>query len=321
MENLWQNLTYDAIFSSLEETLQVKLSNICIKRNSYINRVYELEEFDSQKRFIVKFYRPKRWTSQMIQEEHLFLKKLSADEVSVIPPIEINNKTLFSFGDISYAIFSKKGGRAIDEFNQEGWETVGRMLAKIHKVGERHKESIRIKWRPSVATKHHLEVLLGTDYLLPDFRNSFKTAADLFIDRFDSLFDDQEFILIHGDCHKGNLIHRPNEGIFVIDFDDICLGPPVQDLWMLLPDTIYNSKRELEWFFKGYETFRSFNKKSFELAEPLRGMRIIHYVAWLAIQSGEPDFKKHFPEAGTSKYWNSIIKDLQEIVCRHSQNA
>ncbi|OGC09426.1 hypothetical protein A3J90_05075 [candidate division WOR-1 bacterium RIFOXYC2_FULL_37_10] len=311
---LWQNLTHDTIFNSLEETLQVKLSNICIKRNSYINRVYELEEFDSHKRFIVKFYRPKRWTFQMIQEEHLFLKELSADEVSVIPPIEINGKTLFTLFDIFYAIFPKKGGRAIDEFNQEGWETLGRILAKVHTVGEKHKNSIRIKWRPSVATKHHLQVLLETNYLLSDFKDSFIKTVELFINKFDPLFENQELILIHGDCHKGNLIHRPNEGIFVIDFDDICVGPPVQDLWMLLPDVIENSKRELEWFLKGYETFRVFNKRSLELAEPLRGMRIIHYIAWLAIQSGEPDFQKHFPDSGTPKYWSSLIKDLQGII-------
>ena len=43
-------------------------------------------------------------------------------------------------------------------------------------------------------------------------------------------------------------------------------------------------------------------------------MRIIHYIAWLATQFKDPDFKTHFPESGTPRYWNEVIKELQGIV-------
>ena len=99
----------------------------------------------------------------------------------------------------------------------------------------------------------------------------------------------------------------------MVDFDDICLGPPVQDLWLLLPDVVENCENELNWFFSGYDLFRSFEKRSLDLIPLLRGMRIIHFAAWLAIQSQEPDFTNHFPESGTARYWNALIKDLQEI--------
>jgi len=32
------------------------------------------------------------------------------------------------------------------------------------------------------------------------------------------------------------------------------------------------------------------------------------------VQSSEPGFATHFPDAGTAKYWNELIKDLQGIV-------
>jgi Ser/Thr protein kinase RdoA (MazF antagonist) len=157
-------------------------------------------------------------------------------------------------------------------------------------------------------------VLFKTDYLLPDFEKAFKQAAELFIKKAEPLFNEAEFILLHGDCHKGNLIHRPGEGIYIVDFDDLCFGPPAQDLWLLLPDAPEKCENELNWFLKGYELFHDFDRGALKLVPLLRGMRIIHFASWLAVQSQEPDFAVHFPEAGTPRYWNELIKELQEIV-------
>lgn len=315
MAFVWQDLNHDNILHGVEKTLQKKLSNLLLPRNSYINRVYELEEHDSRERFIIKFYRPGRWTREMILEEHQFLKQLEEKEVPVIPPLSINDQTLFKFNStpIYFTLFPKKGGRALDEFDQDSWEELGRLLARIHLVGALHKKSKRIIWKPSVATKHHLEVLDKTEYLLPDFKRSFHQAAEQFIKKADPSFNIKEFILLHGDCHKGNLIHRPGEGIYIVDFDDICFGPAAQDFWLLLPGGIEHCENELDWFLKGYETFRPFDRGSLKLIPLLRGMRIIHFISWLAVQSKEPGFAKHFPHAGTKRYWNELIKELQEI--------
>jgi len=320
----WENLTHDKILDTVEKTIGKKLSNLLLPRNSYINRVFELEEHDSRERFIVKFYRPGRWTEKMILEEHNFLQELADKEVPVIPPLPINNQTLFPLATqppsnpaaIYYSLFQKKSGRALDEFNQESWEEIGRLIARIHLVGATHKESKRVKWQPAVATRHHLEVLLNSSFLLEDFKPAFKKSVEEFIKKADPLFNESEFLLLHGDCHKGNLIHRPGEGIYIVDFDDLCFGPAIQDIWLLLPDLPENCKNELSYFLKGYEVFRQFDYSSLELAPYLRGMRIIHFSAWLAVQSSEPGFNTHFPDAGTAKYWNELIKDLQEIVYR-----
>jgi Ser/Thr protein kinase RdoA (MazF antagonist) len=318
MDTVWQELNHDSILNAVEETLGTKLSSMVLKRNSYINRVFELEKQKTKERFIVKFYRPLRWTQEMILEEHKFLKELNAQEIPVIPPLEFRDETLFtsnsSLNAMRYALFPKKGGRALDEFDAEAWEMLGRLMARVHAVGALHKESLRITWKPAVATRQHLETLLGSSYVLPDFKNGLENIAALFIINFEPMFEMHELILLHGDAHKGNLIHRPGEGIYIVDFDDICIGPPVQDLWMLLPGEIRHFKRELEWFLKGYETFRPFDRNSLELIPALRGMRLIHFAAWLAIQSEEPDFSAHFSHAGGPKYWNELIKELQEIV-------
>ena len=313
-ETIWKNLTPDNIFKTVEETLGTKLSNICLKRNSYINRVYELEEHDSCERLIVKFYRPGRWARPLIEEEHRLLAELRSEEIPVIPPTAVNGATLFNLENINYALFPKKGGRSVDEFDKEGWKHLGRLIARIHLVGERHKNSTRMYWRPAVATGQHLELILNSDFILPDFKNSLAKTAELFIQQSDPLFAEDKFILLHGDCHKGNIIFRPNEGYFVVDFDDMCFGPPMQDLWLLLPDAPARSANEVNWLLEGYETFRPFDYESLNLVLALRGMRLVHYAAWLAVQSREPDFANNFPQAGAPKYWNTLIKDLQQIV-------
>jgi len=314
MGTVWESLVPEKIFAAVEKVLKEPLTNICLRRNSYINRVYELEKSSDDQRIITKFYRPGRWSPAMIEEEHLFLKQLAAAEVPVIPPLVIDHKTLFFCGEIPFAIFPKKGGRSLDEFDKEKWLLLGRLLARLHKEGEKHTTSSRLTWLPENATRKHLDLILDSSYLLPDFRSAFAKIGELFIEKASPLFKGGEKILLHGDCHKGNFIFRPNEGIFIVDFDDLCLGSPVQDLWMLLPDTPDRSERELSWFLQGYSLFREFDRRSLELVPALRGMRIIHYVAWLATQSQEPDFATHFPESGTPRYWNSVPKQLQEIV-------
>jgi Ser/Thr protein kinase RdoA (MazF antagonist) len=320
MTNVWQGLDHDNMFKAVEAVLDTKLSGLVIQRNSYINRVYELERADNLERFIVKFYRPERWTKEQILEEHSFLKELLEAEVPVIPPMTLKNKTLFSFEQMNFTLFQKKGGRSIDEFDKDSWLNIGRHLARIHSVGALHKSSTRVNWRPSIATKHHLEVLLASNLFPEEFRKSLTDTSGSFIKKADPQFNDIPLILIHGDCHKGNLISRPNEGIFLIDFDDMSMGPAIQDLWMLLPGNVEENRREFDWFLEGYETFKQFDFESLKLIPALRGMRLIHYASWLAVQSHDPYFDKHFPEVRTPRYWNTLIKELQAIIYSDSED-
>ena len=191
---------------------------------------------------------------------------------------------------------------------------VGRIIARVHQVGATHKTSARITWRPAIATRRHLAILNDSKFILPDFRQSFNRAAENFIANADPLFNNAEFILLHGDLHKGNLIHRPGEGIFLVDFDDMCFGSPVQDIWMLLPGGLEHSENELAWLLKGYETFRPFDRAGLELFPALRGMRVIHFAAWLAVQNEEPDFSRHFPEAGNTRYWKELTQELYDLL-------
>ena len=144
----------------------------------------------------------------------------------------------------------------------------------------------------------------------PHLQKHFQAICSDLIELIAPMFADMETIRLHGDCHFANMIHRPDESFFLIDFDDMVNGPPIQDVWMLFPSYRRESLPEIELFLEGYETFRSFDRRSLHLIEPLRAMRYIHYAAWCAQQSLDPGFSAQNPEWGTGLYWQEEINDL-----------
>jgi Ser/Thr protein kinase RdoA (MazF antagonist) len=109
-----------------------------------------------------------------------------------------------------------------------------------------------------------------------------------------------------------NFLHRPGEGIMVIDFDDMLTGPPIQDLWLLLPDHAVKCRREIQLLLQGYEQFREFDDRTLKLIEPLRAMRIIYFLAWCSRQSSDYKFRTLFPDWGNEIFWQTEIKDLEQ---------
>jgi Ser/Thr protein kinase RdoA (MazF antagonist) len=126
------------------------------------------------------------------------------------------------------------------------------------------------------------------------------------------MFDGVEMIRIHGDCHFSNLIYRPDESFYIIDFDDMATGPPVQDFWMLLPHYMEKSLVEIDLFLEGYETFRAFDRRTLHLIEPLRAMRYIHYTAWCAHQFLEDGSSRAVHDFASKNYWLREIRDLTD---------
>ncbi|RAP31447.1 serine/threonine protein kinase [Candidatus Marinamargulisbacteria bacterium SCGC AG-343-D04] len=306
---IWESLTLESAMQAVEDACQQRLTNVCIPRNSYINRVYEME-LDSQDRVIAKFYRPNRWSTDMILGEHFFLKHAHDNDLPVIPPLTFNDKTLFMLDEIPFALFPKKGGRVMDEFNEDLWKETGRLLGRLHNLGQTITDSGRMKWRPKIATTRHLKTLCDCGVIPEDYRAVSIRAIEQFIQKADSLFSRCEMFLIHGDCHYGNIIYRPGEHVYLVDFDDVVIGPSVQDVWMLLPDETGQCKQELAWFQEGYSVFRDFSARELDLIPALRIMRQIHFAAWCAVQSQEAHFQHHFPDWGSTKYWNEWVKSI-----------
>ena len=312
----FQGLTPERILEVVEKELGIRCSNLCRSYNSYINRVFEIADTKGNG-MVVKFYRPGRWSATALQDEQDFLLELTEEEIPVLAPIPLaSGRSLGKIGEMYFAVFPKKGGRLIDEFTDDLWLALGRLLGRMHMVGARKMPRDRVRMHPAQSTTAQVEFIVKSGLLPGDLKQAYINLSQRLIKVISPLFDHAEMIRIHGDCHSGNLIHRPGESLYILDFDDMVVGPPVQDVWMLLPSVPEESEVELNLFLDGYETFRSFDHRSLRLIEPLRAMRFIHYSAWCAHQVVEDGETAVIADFATRTYWQKELDDLEDQLQR-----
>lgn len=307
----YEDLTPDAIINAVEKAIARPMTGLTSPLPSYINRVYELESRDGT-RFVAKFYRKGRWGMDALRDEHAFVKDCEQAEIPVVAPLVLaNNDTLDTVCGIHFSVFPKRSGREMEIIDEEDWRRLGMLIGRIHVEGAQKKAPARIFLHPDHSTKDDLVQLINGGFVSPSYKSSFDRVTSAILDQCKGLFDDAENIRLHGDCHLKNFLHRPGEGLMVIDFDDMLTGPPVQDLWLLLPDHAHKAKWEMNLLLEGYEQFREFDDRTLRLIEPLRAMRIIYYLAWCGKQTSDFKFKTLFPNWGSDSFWNNEIKDLE----------
>ena len=314
----FSSLTPDRVIALTETTLGRRCTNLCRPLASYINRVYELEMEDGGW-VVAKFYRPGRWSRAALQDEQDFVRELAEQELPVVAPLPgQNGATLQEHDGLYYALFPKRGGRPLDEPTEAQWLELGRLLARVHAIGATHPPRDRIELDPKISTAHHLEFILRLDFPRPALRDRYAATVQSVVELIAPLFADVEKLRIHGDCHRANILCRPGEPFHLIDFDDMARGPAVQDLWMLLPGHVRDSRRELNLILEGYETFRTSDALDLRLIEPLRAMRFIHFTAWCARQKTDGGFARLLPGWGDEAFWQQEIADLerqQQEIC------
>lgn len=286
--------------------------------NSYENRVYSIsiEEADP---IIAKFYRPGRWTGEAIAEEHAFIEALVEAEIPVVAPLTLQKsvpycKTLGQIDSIYYAFFPKFRGREHDEITTEDRLWLGRTLGRLHNIGEAFKAPNRMRLTPQTYGFDSTEFILNRSFLPEDLRQNLSLHLFKALELITPFFKpDLKAIPLHGDCHPGNILWN-RDGPTLVDFDDMVIAPPVQDLWMLFNGTPQEMSEQREVFLEGYETFRKFDRGTFILTEPLRTLRIIRYAAWIGQRYEEPAFKRAFPYYEERRYWEEFLLSLKEQI-------
>lgn len=308
-------LTPDFVLNAVERS-GWPLTGELMQLNSYENRVYSLRTEDRQQ-VIAKFYRPGRWSETAIREEHSFLNELQQQGVSVVAPLKQRHQDTLSLHDgIWCTVFPKARGRMPQEFQLDELTQLGRVLARLHNVGAQGS----CPNRPIIDGEHMgrgaLQVI---EPLLPHrLSERYLQAAHAVIDTLEAELDPGTFIRIHGDCHRGNVLQTDEPGkpkeFFLIDFDDFGWGPVAQDLWMLFRHDDDDVDDEIDAFLKGYTELRDFDEADLALMRPLRGLRILHYAAWIARRWQDPSFPQLFPHFGSEGYWFEELNALEALI-------
>ncbi len=308
----FEHLVPDVMLNAVEKAIGLRMSGLATPLPSYINRVYEVQTLAGD-RMIAKFYRPNRWSRKALQEEHDFVADCASAEIPVVAPVTLpGGETISEADGIFFTVFPKRFGRQLEINNDEDWIRVGRLLGRVHVAGSSRVARTRTDLHPARSTALHVNHLIENRFVAPRHEAAFKDVTARITNLITGLFEDVEFIRIHGDCHCGNLLDRPGEGIMIIDFDDMMVGPPIQDLWLLLPDRADLSRREMDLLLRGYEQFRDFDHSSLRLIEPLRAMRIIYFLAWCSRQANDFKFRADHPDWGSDSFWRSEVNDLEQ---------
>lgn len=307
-KEFFYRLTPDRVIQAVEQ-LGLATSGHFLQLNSLENRVFSID-IHNDTPVVVKFYRPERWSEAQILEEHAFLFQLQKAEIPVCVPLIRDGRSLFCCEDILYAVWPRTGGRQVDEFSDEHMAMLGRLLARIHNVGEAAEAHHRPCFGSDRYVQQPLARLEAGEFLPSHCLPRFQAAATRIAVLYDELAATLPVHRIHGDCHPGNLLYD-REGFFFLDFDDCLTGPAVQDFWMLFQDKGAHGSGRAS-FLEGYSLFRTFDPAWLRLVELLRAMRFIYYAAWIAQRWQDPAFPLAFPHFGTTAYWEQETTDLEE---------
>jgi len=306
-------LSPDMVIDAVESSGLVSDARV-FALNSYENRVYQVGIEESVP-IIVKFYRPQRWSTAQILEEHEFSLELADLEIPIVPPIKnAEGKTLLEFEGFRFAIFERRGGHPPEFDNLDNLLVMGRFLGRMHQVGSMREFQTRNTLSIELFAEKNVSFLLEHDFLPPDLRKAYESLAQDLITRMYSIKKESrqaKLIRTHGDCHIGNILWRDDTPHFV-DLDDCMMAPAIQDMWMLLSGSREQRLQQLAEIVDGYNEFYHFNPSELPLIETYRTLRLMNYSAWLARRWDDPAFPLSFPWFNTENYWAGHILELRE---------
>lgn len=280
---------------------------------SYENRVYQIG-IDGGGFIVAKFYRPERWTDDAIYEEHDFALELVDRDVPVVPPLVLEGDTLHEYDGYRFALFERRGGRWPELGSSDDRIMMGRVIARIHAVGDLQRFSHRATLSPAVLGRDAVAVLDEGGFIPDHLADSYLSTADDLLDAVDRAFETAgryRELRIHGDCHPGNVLWTAT-GPHFVDLDDCVNGPSIQDLWLFLSGNRDEMAAQLADLLEGYTQFRDFDYRELNLVEALRALRMIHYSAWIARRWTDPAFPRAFTWFGEPRYWEEQVLSLRE---------
>jgi len=309
---VYSALTPELILDAVESR-DFRCDGRLLALNSFENRVYQVW-LDDGSALVGKFYRPERWSTAAILEEHAFALELAARELPVVAPLVIRGDTLFEHQNFRFALYPRRPGRTPELEDAETLRWLGRFIARIHAVGALE----RFEQRPAIDVasfgRAPSRYVLENDFVPAELRATYSSVVDDVLERVERAYDRAgavRAIRLHGDCHSGNILWT-DEGPHFVDLDDARTGPAIQDMWMWLSGDRESMQVQLNAVVEGYREFHDFDPAELWLIEALRTLRLIHYSGWLAQRWDDPAFPASFPFFNTQRYWQDQILTLRE---------
>ncbi len=263
------------------------------------NTMFQIRSTDGDK-FVLRIYSDEETTLRENQAEMFWLDALERDtDLKVTEPVARRDGEYITIASVPgvpanrrCVLFKWIPGRVLENYlSPENYYKYGQVLAKLHN------HASTLKPLPShIQPKRWDKVFYYPDepvvYNAPEYGHLFPPERIALLEAviekangvFARLFADKEgLILIHGDLHFWN-VHYYRGDLYVIDFEDINLGYPVQDVAVTLT---YGRERDgyAEWkaaFKEGYSSVRDWPAEDERTVETLMAARIVMFINYVA---------------------------------------
>lgn len=311
VEHPYQHLTPEVVLDALQH-LGLAADGRLQALNSYENRVYRCH-LDDGSSVVAKFYRPGRWSAAQIEEELAWTTALHHAGVNVPLPWVPEGQVLHQWAGFSVAVTPWCHGRPLEAESMETLEALGYALGHIHRLGAQtpfqHRPTLLAQAPDDAALRQLSQHPCMSGPWRSGWLHAAQTARNMALHRLTE--HPTATRRLHGDCHGGNLLWQADRGPCLLDWDDTCSGPAVQDIWMLLNGERQQQQQQLGALLDGYENAHPFDRRELELIEPLRTLRLLQHSAWLAQRWHDPIFPASFPWFNTATYWQEQTRLLQ----------
>ena len=263
------------------------------------NTMFQIRSIDGE-RFVLRIYSDEVTTLRENQAVMFWLNALKRDtDLNVTEPIARRDGEYITKvcvpgvpDERRCALFKWIPGQTLDNFlSAESHYQLGQTLAKMHNHAN------ILKPLPSyIQPKKWDKVFYYPDepvvFDIPQYSHLFpperiellEKVIDLANDVFARLFADKDGqILIHGDLHYWN-VHYYRGELYVIDFEDVNLGYPVQDIAVTLYYCRYHEGYR-EWkaaFKQGYNCVREWPMEDDKTVETLMAARSVMFINYVA---------------------------------------
>jgi Ser/Thr protein kinase RdoA (MazF antagonist) len=294
---------------ALEEYhLQVKrLKFLAIETNT----MFRVDAEDGE-RYVLRIYSDEETTLRDNLAEMFWLNALRRDtDLNVTEPVVRRDGGYVTVvnapgvpGERRCALFRWIPGRCLVYYlSPEKYYQLGRIMAKLHD----HAESLELP--ADIQPKRWERVFYYPDepvvYSSAEYRHLFSseqiTVLDEVVRRADRLFEDlyadeRGRILIHGDLHFWN-VHVYRGELYMMDFEDVMLGYPVQDVAI----TLYYGRDREDYdalcgaFSEGYTSLRQWPVERSGQLETLMAARKAMFINYVARAGPSP---QEFVEEG-----------------------
>lgn len=172
---------------------------------------------------------------------------LQACEIPLIAPMVIDGKSLFEYQGYRFSLYPRRGGHAPELDDLECLYKLGQHLGRIHALGKVKP----FEFRPEITLQSYAidsrEFILNSNMLPMAVEQSYASISEHLIEKVKQQLQNIDYkrIRIHGDCHIGNILVRP-DSLYIVDLDDARNGPAMQDLWMLLSGDMEQKQIQLK---------------------------------------------------------------------------